>query len=384
MAKRDYYEVLGVSRNASEDDLKKAYRKLAVKFHPDKNPGDKQAEESFKELGQAYEALSDPQKRAAYDQYGHDAFDPRARARGGGGAGGGFHDPFDIFRDVFGGGGGGGGSIFENIFGGGGQQDPTGPQRGDDLRYDLQITLEEAALGCEKEISVTKLDKCDGCDGSGAEAGSKMRQCGTCGGRGQVLTSRGIFSIAQTCPHCKGAGRILEKPCKSCHGEGKRQRSSKIKLRIPAGVEGGSRLRSTGNGEAGLRGGPAGDLYVFLQVKHHEVFSREGDDLLCEIPVSFVQATLGAEIEVPTLEGRATIRIPAGTQPGTLLRLKGRGVKNLQGYGQGDLHIRVQVEVPSRLNSEQKQKLAEFAALCDGKEAPLAQGFFEKAKKFFK
>ncbi len=381
MTKRDYYEVLGVARNASDEEIKKAYRKLAVKFHPDKNPGDKQAEENFKELGHAYEILSDPQKRSAYDQYGHDAFDPRARARGGGfGGGGGFHDPFDIFREVFG--GGGGGSIFENLFGGG--QDPSGPQRGDDLRYDLQITLEEAALGCEKEISVTKPDKCDSCDGSGAEPGSKMRQCGTCGGRGQVLTSRGIFSIAQTCPHCKGAGRILEKPCKKCSGNGKYERTSKIKLRIPAGVEGGTRLRSSGNGEAGGRGGPAGDLYVFLQVKAHEIFSREGDDLLCEVPVSFVQATLGSEIEVPTLEGRATVKIPAGTQPGTILRLKSRGVKNLQGYGHGDLHVRVQVEVPTRLNADQKQKLQEFAALCDGKEAPLAQGFFEKAKKFFK
>jgi molecular chaperone DnaJ len=381
MAKRDYYEVLGVSKGASDDEIKKAYRKLAVKFHPDKNPGDKAAEESFKELGEAYEALSDQQKRAAYNQYGHAAFDPRQRASWGGGfGGGGFHDPFDIFREVFG--GGGGGSIFENIFGG--NQDPSGPQRGDDLRYDLEITLEEAALGCEKEISVTKLDKCETCEGSGAEAGSKLKTCTTCGGRGQVLTSRGIFSIAQTCPHCKGQGRLLEKPCKTCHGDGKKQRASKIKLRIPAGVEGGSRLRSQGNGEAGFRGGPAGDLYVFLNVKRHEIFSRDGDDLLCEIPVSFVQATLGAEIEVPTLEGSATVKIPTGTQPGTLLRLKGRGVKNLQGYGQGDLHVRVQVEVPAHLNSAQKAKLHEFAALCDGQEAPLAQGFFEKAKKFFK
>jgi len=379
MAKRDYYEVLGVSKGASDDEIKKAYRKLAVKYHPDKNPGDKAAEESFKELGDAYEALSDAQKRAAYDQFGHAAFDARQRASRGGGGGGGFHDPFDIFREVFGG-GGGGSSIFDNLFGG---QDPSGPQRGDDLRYNLEITLEEAALGCEKEISVTKLDACETCGGSGAEAGSKLKTCATCGGRGQVLTSRGIFSIAQTCPHCKGQGRLLEKPCKSCHGEGKRQRTSKIKLRIPAGVEGGSRLRSQGSGEAGFRGGPAGDLYVFLSVKPHEVFAREGDDLVCEIPVSFVQATLGAEIEVPTLEGRATIRIPAGTQPGTLLRLKGRGVKNLQGYGQGDLHVRVQVEVPAHLNSAQKAKLGEFAALCDGKEAPLAQGFFERAKKFF-
>ena len=376
MAKRDYYEILGVNKDASDEDIKKAYRKLAVKYHPDKNPGDKAAEESFKELGEAYEALSEPQKRAAYDQFGHAAFDARQRASR---AGGGFHDPFDIFREVFG--GSGGGSIFDNIFG---AQDPSSPQRGDDLRYNLEITLEEAALGCEKEISVTKLDKCETCAGAGAEAGSKLKTCATCGGRGQVLTSRGIFSIAQTCPHCKGQGRLLEKPCKSCHGEGKRQRTSKIKLRIPAGVEGGSRLRSQGNGEAGFRGGPAGDLYVFLGVKNHEIFTREGDDLVCEIPVSFVQAALGAEIEVPTLEGRAALKIPAGTQPGTLLRIKERGIKNLQGYGQGDLRVRVQVEVPAHLNSAQKTKLAEFAALCDGKEAPLARSFFEKAKKFFK
>jgi molecular chaperone DnaJ len=378
MAKRDCYEILEVSREETAEGIKKSYRRLAIKYHPDKNPGDKEAEEKFKELSHAYEILSDPEKRAAYDQYGHDAFDARSRARGGGG--GGFHDPFDIFREVFG--GGGGGSIFENLFGGG--QDPSGPQRGDDLRYDLQITLEEAALGCEQEISVTKFDQCEGCGGSGAEAGAKTRQCSTCGGRGQVLTSRGIFSIAQTCPHCKGAGRMVDRPCKKCHGNGKAERSSKIKLRIPAGVEGGSRLRSQGNGEAGTRGGPAGDLYVFLSVKKHEIFARDGDDLVCDVPVSFVQATLGDEIEVPTLEGTAMIKIPAGTQPGTLLRLKGRGVKNLQGYGQGDLHIRVQLEVPTRLNSAQKQKLEEFSALCDGQEAPLAQGFFEKAKKFFK
>ena len=386
MARRDYYEVLGVARGASDEELKKAYRRLAVKFHPDKNPGDKQAEESFKELGHAYEVLSDPQKRSAYDQFGHDAFDPRARARGGGGpaGGGGFHDPFDIFREVFGGaGGGGGGSIFENLFGGGGQN-PAGPQRGDDLRYDLEISLEEAAHGVEKEITLNKPDKCEDCNGAGAEPGSRIKACGTCGGRGQVLTSRGIFSIAQTCPHCKGQGHILEKPCKTCHGEGKCQRSSKIKLRIPAGVETGTRLRSQGNGEAGFRGGPAGDLYVFLSVKEHEIFVREGDDLLCEVPVSFVQATLGAEIDVPTLEGQATVKIPAGTQPGTLLRLKARGMKNLQGYGQGDLLVRVQVEVPTHLNGAQKAKLQEYATLCDGKEAPLARGFFEKAKKFFK
>src|SRR5260221_1596610 len=228
MAKRDYYDILGVQRDADEEEIKKAYRKLAVKFHPDKNPGDKAAEESFKELGEAYEVLNDPQKRAAYDQYGHAAFDRRA---GGFGRSGGFHDPFDIFREVFGSGGGGG--IFEDLFGGGTQRDPSQPQRGDDLRYDMEIAFEEAAHGAEKEISVTKPERCDVCQGTGAEAGSRAPVCPTCGGRGQVISSRGIFSIAQTCPHCQGAGRIIDKPCKTCHGNGRRERTSKIKLRIP-------------------------------------------------------------------------------------------------------------------------------------------------------
>jgi len=376
MAKRDYYEILEVTRETEADGIKKSYRRLAVKFHPDKNPGDKHAEEKFKELSEAYEALSDPQKRAAYDQFGHAAFDARHRAR----SGGGFHDPFDIFREVF----GGNSSIFENIFGGGGSPDPSAPQRGEDLRFDLEITLEEASLGCEKEISVTKLDRCETCDGSGAETGSKTKTCATCGGRGQVLMSRGIFSIAQTCPHCKGAGKILEKPCKACHGNGKRERTSKIKLRIPAGVDIGSRLRSSGNGEAGFRGGPAGDLYVVLHVKQHEIFQRDGDDLLCNVPVSFVQAALGAEIEVPTLDGSATVKIPPGTQPNATFRLKGKGVKNLQGYGHGDLHVRVQVEVPARLNAGQKAKLQEFAALCDNGVNPISEGFFDKAKNLFR
>lgn len=385
MAKRDYYEVLGVNRDVDQDEIKKAYRKLAVKYHPDKNPGDKTAEEKFKELGEAYEALSDPQKRSAYDQYGHNAFDPRARARGGAGAGGGFHDPFDIFRDVFGGGGGGGGSIFDEFFGGGGgRQDPTQPQRGNDLRYDLEITFEEAALGCEKEISVTKPDRCDTCDGSGSEPGSKTRTCNTCNGRGQVITSRGIFSIAQTCPQCQGAGRVIEKPCRSCKGSGRKDRTTKITLRIPAGVDAGSRLRSTGNGESGLRGGPPGDLYVVLHLKAHDIFQRDGDDLLCEVPVSFVQATLGAEIQVPTLGEKATIKIPAGTQPGTTFRLRGKGVKNLQGYGNGDLHVRITVEVPTQLTGAQKAKLQDFAAACDENVNPISKSFFEKAKNLFR
>ena len=375
MAKRDYYAVLGLEKGVSEEEIKKAYRRLAVKFHPDKNPGDKVAEENFKELGEAYEVLNDPQKRAAYDQYGHAAFDRRA---GGFGRAGGFHDPFEVFREVF-----GGGSIFEDLFGTG-QQDASQSQRGDDLRYDMEITFEEAAHGCEKEITVTKPDRCEDCQGSGAEPGSRARNCPTCNGRGQVITSRGIFSIAQTCPQCQGAGRIIDKPCKTCRGNGRRERTSKIKLRIPAGVDSGSRLRSAGNGEAGWRGGPGGDLYVILHVKPHEIFQRDGDDLLCEVPVSFVQAALGTEIEVPTLDGKTSIKVPAGTQPGTMFRLKGKGVKNIQGYGHGDLHVRITVEVPSQLSSAQRVKLEEFAALCNGKESPLSQGFFEKAKKLFK
>jgi molecular chaperone DnaJ len=376
MAKRDYYEVLGVNRNAEAEEIKKSYRKLAIKYHPDKNPGDKVAEEKFKELGEAYEILSDPQQRAAYDQYGHAAFDPRSRM-GRAGAGG-FHDPFEIFREVF-----GGNSIFDEFFGTS-RNDPTQPQRGNDLRYDLELSFEDAAHGCEKEIQVTKGERCEVCHGSGVEAGSKTKTCPTCQGRGQVITSRGIFSIAQTCPQCQGAGRVVEKPCKTCHGAGRRDKTSKIKLRIPAGVDTGSRLRSAGNGEAGLRGGPSGDLYVMLHVKQHDIFQRDGDDLLCEVPVSFVQATLGAEIEVPTLSGPATLKVPPGTQPGTMFRIRGKGVKNLQGYGQGDLHVRITVEIPTHLTHEQKEKLQAFAEACDEDVNPIRKKFFEKARDLFR
>lgn len=379
MAKRDYYEVLGVVREASDEEIKKAYRKLALKYHPDKNPGDKAAEESFKEIGEAYEALSDPDKRSAYNQYGHAAFDPRQRAGGRGG----FHDPFEIFREAFGG-AGGAGSIFDELFGGGARSDPTAPERGRDLRYDMEITFEEAAHGTEKEISVTKLDQCATCKGSGRTSESKVKSCTACGGRGQVLSSRGFISIAQTCQRCQGAGRIIENPCRTCQGTGQREQLSKIKIRIPAGVDTGARLRSSGNGEAGARGGPAGDLYVVLHVKAHDIFQRDGDDLICDVPISFVQATLGAEIDVPTLQGKAQIKVPAGTQNGTVFRLKGKGVKNVQGYGMGDLHVRVAVEVPSHLNSAQKAKLQEFADLCDESVNPISKGFFAKARNLFR
>lgn len=380
MAKRDYYEILGVPRTAEAEEIKKAYRKLAIKHHPDKNPGDKGAEEKFKELSEAYEVLSDPQKRAAYDSYGHAAFDPRTRAGAGPAWGGGFHDPFEIFREVF---GAGAGSFFDGFLGGT-RGDANAPQRGEDLRYDLELDFEEAAAGCEREITVPRLERCDQCDGSGAQPGSRIRTCSHCGGRGQIISSRGIFSLAQTCPQCQGAGRVIERPCRACRGAGRRERASKITLRIPAGVNTGARLRSAGNGEAGLRGGPPGDLYVILHVQPHDIFHRDGDDLLCEVPINFVQATLGAEIEVPTLNGKATIKVPPGTQPGTLFRLKGKGVRNVQGYGHGDLHVRIQVEVPTHLSAAQRAKLEEFAALCSGKENPRTQSFFEKARRLFR
>jgi molecular chaperone DnaJ len=376
MAKRDYYEILGVGRDAGPDEIKKAYRQLALKYHPDRNPHDKSAEEKFKELGEAYEVLNEPQSRAAYDRFGHAAFDPRSR---GGGAGAGFHDPADIFREVFGGGG-----IFDDLFGGGGNRGPGGGERGDDLRYDMEISFVEAAHGCEKEITLSKPAPCDVCGGSGMEKGASATTCPTCHGRGQVVTSRGIFSLATTCPQCGGRGRVVDKPCRPCGGGGRRERSAKITIKIPPGVDTGARLRSSGNGEAGLHGGPSGDLYIVLHVKPHDIFQRDGDDLLCEVPVSFAQAALGAEIEVPTLAAPARITVPPGTQSGAVFRLKGRGVKNVHGRGAGDLLARVQVEVPTRLNSAQKAKLEEFARLCDESVHPISKSFLDRAKHIFR
>ncbi len=375
--KRDYYEVLEIERSATGDEVKRAYRKLAVKFHPDKNPDDPHSEEKFKELGEAYDVLMDPDKRAAYDRFGHAAF-----TQGGGFAGGGFHDPFDIFREVFGGGGMGGG-IFETFFGGGGTQ-AEDRQRGSDLRYDMQITLEEAAFGVEKEIEIRKLDTCDKCNGSGAESGSRTISCPACGGRGQVISSRGFFQISQTCPRCRGVGQVIEKPCRACAGEGRLEKASRVKLKIPAGISEGSRLRSSRNGEAGIRGGPQGDLYVVIHIKEHEIFQRDEDNLYCELPIPFSVAALGGEVAVPTLDGRANLKVPAGTQSGQTFKLRGKGIVHVNGRERGDLLARLIVEVPTRLNAEQRGKLEEFADLCGEENAPMHKSFFERAKEFFR
>jgi len=375
--KRDYYEVLGVTRSAPEEEVKRAYRKLAVKFHPDKNPNDPHAEEKFKELGEAYDVLMDADKRAAYDRFGHAAFEQ------GGGFRGGFHDPFDIFREVFGGAGGIGGSIFETFFGGAGGR-AEDRQRGADLRYDMQITLEEAAFGAEKEIEVRKLDACDKCNGSGAEPGSRSISCPACGGRGQVISSRGFFQVSQTCPRCRGVGQIVEKPCRNCGGEGRLEKANRIKLKIPAGISDGSRLRSPRNGEAGIRGGPQGDLYVVVHVAEHEIFQRDEDNLYCEVPIPFSTATLGGEVPVPTLEGKANLKIPDGTQSGQIFKLRSKGIVHVNGRERGDLLVRVMVEVPTHLNAEQRAKLQEFAELCGEENAPLRKSFFERAKEFFR
>ncbi len=376
--RRDYYEILGLSRDAAAEDIKKAYRKMAVQYHPDKNPGDPEAEDRFKELGEAYEVLSNPEKRVLYDRFGHDA----VSGAGGMRAGGGFHDPFEVFREVFGGMGGGG--IFEQIFGSDPRRDPSGRTRGADLRYDLELELHDAMQGVEREIEILKPEHCDSCNGSGAAPGAAPRTCSTCNGQGQVVTSRGFFQISQTCPRCRGAGRIVERPCQECRGEGRVEKRSRVKLRIPAGIENGSRLRSAGNGESGLHGGPAGDLYVVIHIKDHELFERDGSDLYCEVPIAFTTAALGGELPVPTLDGRATVKIPPGTQGGTVFRLRGKGMPELQGRGTGDLLVRTIVEVPTRLNSEQKSKLEEFARLAEEKNMPLHKRFLEKARAFFR
>jgi len=383
MAKEDFYNLLGVDKNVSPEELKKAYRKKAVQYHPDKNPGNKEAEEMFKKVSEAYEVLNDPDKKAAYDRYGHAAFQgPGGGPGGGGGFQGGGHDPFDIFREVFNQGGGGGG-IFDEMFGGGGRGHDQEGSDGADLRYDLEITLEEAAKGVDKDITFKKLCECDHCSGSGAEPGSKKTTCPTCKGAGQVRRSGGIIMFTQTCPTCGGSGKKIEKVCTVCRGEGRTPKNTKVHLRIPPGVETGSRLRSSGNGEAGTGGGSAGDLYVVISVKEHELFERQGDNLQCEIPIKFTLATMGGSIEVPTLSGKAVLKIPAGTQSGTTFRLKDKGMPNLRGGRHGDQLVKVQVEVPTSLSAEQRKLLEEFAKISGDASEPTSKSFFEKAKKFF-
>ena len=375
MSKKDYYETLGVNRDASEDELKKAYRKMAMKYHPDRNPDNPAAEAHFKEAKEAYETLSDAQKRAAYDQYGHSAFEAGGMGGGnpfGGGAGAQGFDFSDIFGDIFGGGRGGGGR--------------SSAQRGSDLRYNLEITLEEAARGAEKQIRIPVMEECETCNGSGAKPGTTPTTCTTCAGHGQVRMQQGFFSVQQACPRCHGTGKMINSPCKPCNGQGRIKKQKTLEIKIPAGIDTGMRLRHTGHGEPGVNGGPHGDLYVEIHIKAHNVFERHGDDLHCEMPISFSVAALGGEIEIPTLDGKASIKIPAETQSGKQFRLRGKGIKGMRNHTHGDLHCHVIVETPVNLTDKQKELLREFEAINDKDNArhnPRAKSWMNKVKDFF-
>ncbi len=370
MSKRDYYEVLGVGRDASERDIKKAYKRLAMKYHPDRNPGNAEAEASFKEVKEAYEILTDEQKRAAYDQFGHAGVDPN---RGGGGFGGGA-DFGDIFGDVFG-----------DIFGGrrGGRHQA---RSGADLRYNLELSLEEAVKGCKKELKIPSLASCDTCHGSGAKPGTSANTCGTCHGTGQVQMRQGFFAVQQTCPSCGGRGKVITDPCTSCRGQGRVEKTKTLSVTIPAGVDTGDRIRLAGEGEAGEMGAPAGDLYVQVHIKEHPIFVRDGNNLYCEVPISFANAALGGEIEVPTLDGRVVLKVPAETQTGRMFRLRGKGVKSVRSHAVGDLVCKVIIETPVNLTERQKELLRELDETCAAsakRHKPKAEGFFDGVKKFF-
>ncbi len=374
MAKRDYYEVLGVNRDASDEEIKRAYRRLAMKYHPDRNPDNPKAEELFKEAKEAYEILSDAKKRQAYDQFGHAGVDPATGAGPGGmgGAGmGGFADAFsDIFGDIFGSRGGGRSNVY----------------RGADLRYNLEITLEEAARGTETRIRIPTMAECDSCHGTGAKRGTEPRVCPTCGGHGQVRMQQGFFSIQQTCPKCHGTGRYIADPCPTCHGSGRVKRHKTLSVKIPAGIDEGDRIRLSGEGEPGINGGPPGDLYVQIHLKPHAVFQRDHDDLHCEMPISFATAALGGEIEIPTLDGVARLKIPAETQTGKVFRLRGKGIKGVRSISQGDLLCHVVVETPVNLTERQKELLREFEEISRNNAAhhnPKAQGWIDKVREFF-
>lgn len=385
----DYYSLLGISRDASADEIKKAYRKKAMKYHPDRNKGDAQAEEMFKKVSEAYEVLSDDKKRRLYDQYGEDGVKQQFGQ-------GGFQwtdfshaDEFsDIFESFFGGrggGGGGGGSIFDALFGGAGgrQRSRGGGHHGADLRANVEVEFMEAVKGTEKQIRITKPVVCDTCKGSGAKPGTSPSTCKHCGGSGQVRASQGFFSIAQPCPVCRGAGKVIESPCPTCGGSGRVQKQKTLKVKIPAGIDNGSRLKMKGEGEAGSHGGEAGDLYVVVHVRPHDIFVRDGDNIICELPVSFPQVALGCEIEVPTVHGPVMLKIPAGTQSGKLFRMKRKGVRGIHGTT-GDQYVRVKVETPVNLSKTQKELLEQFAASCGEKVHPQSHGFIDKVSAFFK
>ncbi len=383
MSKRDYYEVLGVSKTATQDELKKAYRKLARKYHPDLNKDNAEAAEKFKECNEAYSVLSDEQKRAQYDQFGHAAFE-----NGGMGGGGGFGG-----AGGFGGFGGSGmEDIFDMFFGGqggrGGRSSKAGPQRGADLRFDLEISFEEAAFGLEKEINLYRDEVCDHCHGEGAEPGSKVETCPECNGSGYVRftqnTMFGQMVNERPCSRCRGEGKIISEPCKECRGKGTVKRNKKLKVKIPAGVDNGSRLRVSNEGEAGAKGGPSGDLYVYLYVKPHKFFERDGTTVLCEVPINIVQATLGADIKVPTLDGQVTMKIPEGTQPGKVMRIKGKGIPSLRNSSRGDQLVRIKVVVPTKLSDKQKDALRKFADISKDNINPEEKSFMDKVKDFFK
>jgi molecular chaperone DnaJ len=381
-AKKDYYELLGVSKTVTPDELKKAYRKLAMKYHPDRNQGNKEAESKFKEISEAYEVLSDEQKRAAYDQYGHGAFDGSMGAGAGGfRSGGGFSDFSDIFEEVFGRGFGGG-------FGGGRASGGYSQgQAGADLRYDVTITMEQAHQGLTQSVALNKSDKCGDCHGSGAAKGTKATTCDACHGSGTMRFQQGFFTLERTCTKCSGAGQMIKDPCKTCGGSGRIQKPKTISITIPAGVEDGTRLRVAGEGEAGMRGGPAGDLYVFISVRPHDLFIRQGDDVHCQVPIPMTTAVLGGEIEIPTIDGtRASVTIPAGVQPGEKFRLKNKGMNVMRTTRRGDMIVHVMVEIPVNLNKEQKKLMEDFKNTGDSKadtHHPKTKSFFEKVKGFW-
>jgi molecular chaperone DnaJ len=371
MAKRDYYEVLGVNRDVSEEDIKKAYRKLAMKHHPDRNPDNPKAEERFKEAKEAYEVLTDSGKRAAYDRYGHAGVDPSAAAGAGAGAG------FGNFADAF-------GDIFGDIFGGG--RPRSGVYRGADLRYNLEISLEEAARGTETRIRIPTMEPCETCHGSGAKPGSGPSTCPTCSGHGQVRMQQGFFSIQQTCPRCRGTGKIITDPCDTCGGSGRVKQHKTLSVKIPAGVDDGDRIRLSGEGEAGVSGGPPGDLYVVIHIKPHAVFQRDHNDLHCEMPISITTAVLGGEIEIPTLDGYAKIKVPSGTQTGKVFRLRSKGIKGVRSSMQGDLLCHVVVETPVNLTPRQKELLMEFEAISrqdSSRNNPRTKSWMDKVREFF-